>query len=98
MSDSVAVVWDEGYLDYDMGPEHPLHPVRLDLTMRLARSLGVLDHPNVTMVVPEQADDDLLTRVHDPAYLRAVRRAPEHPCGAGFGLGTPDNPIFPSMH
>ncbi len=98
MSDSVAVVWDEGYLDYDMGPEHPLHPVRLDLTMRLARSLGVLDHPNVTMVVPEQADDDLLTLVHDPAYLRAVRRAPEHPCGAGFGLGTPDNPIFPSMH
>jgi len=98
VSESVAVVWDEGYLDYDMGPEHPLHPIRLDLTMRLARSLGVLDHPNVTMVVPEQADDDLLTLVHAPAYLRAVRRAPDHPWGVGFGLGTPDNPIFPSMH
>lgn len=94
----MAVVWDEAYLGYDMGPEHPLHPIRLDLTMRLARSLGVLDQPNVSLFAPEPAADDLLTLVHDPAYLRAVRRAPDDPWGTGFGLGTPDNPIFPGMH
>jgi len=98
MSDSVAVVWDDAYLDYDMGPQHPLHPVRLDLTMRLARSLGVMDGPNVTMLAPVDADDGLLTLVHDPAYLAAVRRAPQEPWRAGFGLGTPDNPVFPQMH
>ncbi len=94
----MAVVWDDGYLDYDMGPQHPLHPIRLDLTMRLAHALGVLDRPHVSLVTPQPADDDLLTLVHDPAYLRAVREAPDRPRDTGHGLGTPDNPIFPGMH
>ncbi|MBA2390895.1 MAG: acetoin utilization protein AcuC [Geodermatophilaceae bacterium] len=98
MSDSVAVVWDDSYLGYDMGPQHPLHPVRLDLTMRLAGSLGVLAHPNVTLMPPAYAGDELLTLVHDPAYLDAVRRAPEQSWRPGFGLGTPDNPVFQQMH
>ena len=42
MSDSVAVVWDDALLGYTMGGDHPMHPVRLDLTMRLADGLGVL--------------------------------------------------------
>src|SRR3712207_9235276 len=42
VSDSVAVVWDDALLGYTMGGDHPLHPVRLDLTMRLSESLGVL--------------------------------------------------------
>ena len=42
MSDAVSVVWDDALLGYTMGGDHPLHPVRLDLTMRLADGLGVL--------------------------------------------------------
>src|ERR1700761_1262804 len=34
------VVWDESLLAYDMGDEHPLNPIRLQLTMRLATALG----------------------------------------------------------
>ncbi len=98
MSESVAVVWDDGYLDYDMGPQHPLNPVRLDLTMRLARLLGVLDGAHVSALRPQEAGEDLLTLVHDAAYVDAVRRAPEQPWQAGHGLGTPDNPIFERMH
>ena len=52
MSDSVAVVWDEGLLGYTMGGEHPMHPVRLDLTMRLADSLGVLAGDRVQVLRP----------------------------------------------
>ncbi len=54
-------------------------PVRLDLTMRLARELGVLDRPGVRLVKPEPADDALLTLVHDPAYLDAVRAGAARP-------------------
>ncbi|SDO49459.1 acetoin utilization protein AcuC [Geodermatophilus sp. DSM 45219] len=97
MSDSVAVVWDDALLGYTMGGDHPLHPVRLDLTMRLADSLGVLATDRLRVLRPTPADVDLLTRVHDPAYLDAVKRAPADP-GVGHGLGTTDNPVFDGMY
>ena len=49
MSASVLVPWDEALVGYDFGPDHPLNPLRVDLTMRLARELGVLDLPTVTV-------------------------------------------------
>src|SRR3712207_5816445 len=97
VSDSVAVVWDDALLGYTMGGDHPLHPVRLDLTMRLADGLGVLATDRLQVLRPTPADVDLLTRVHDPAYLDAVKRAPADP-GVGHGLGTADNPVFEGMY
>ncbi len=97
MSDSVAVVWDDALLGYTLGGDHPLHPVRLDLTMRLADGLGVLASSRIDVVAPTPAGTDLLTLVHDPAYLEAVRRAPAHPDPA-YGLGTADNPVFEGMY
>ena len=52
MSDAVSVVWDDALLGYTMGGDHPLHPVRLDLTMRLADSLGVLATDRLRVVAP----------------------------------------------
>jgi acetoin utilization protein AcuC len=75
MSDAVTVVWDESLLGYTMGGEHPLHPVRLDLTMRLAEALGVLSSDRIEIAKPSPAGVELLTLVHDPAYLEAVKRA-----------------------
>ncbi|MFI6233011.1 acetoin utilization protein AcuC [Micromonospora sp. NPDC050784] len=97
MSDDTVVVWDESLLAYDMG-DHPLDPVRVELTIALARELGILNRPGVRVVKPEPADDALLTRVHEPAYLAAVRNAPRDPLFAGYGLGTSDNPVFEGMH
>jgi acetoin utilization protein AcuC len=94
---TTTVVWDRALLDYDMG-DHPLNPVRVELTMALARDLGVLDRPGVQMVTPRPADDTDLTRIHRPDYLDAVRRAPADPFFTGWGLNTPDNPVFEGMH
>jgi acetoin utilization protein AcuC len=90
-------MWREELLEYDLG-DHPLNPVRLELTMALARDLGVLDRPGVRLVAPDSADDAALTRVHNPAYLQAVRAAPDDPFFSGWGLNTPDNPVFDRMH
>jgi acetoin utilization protein AcuC len=92
---AAALVWDEGYLAYDFG-DHPLNPVRLDLTIRLARELGVLDA--VTVVPPAPADDAQLLSVHDADYLAAVRRASTDPAFEGYGLGTSDDPVFAGMY
>ncbi|GAA2187668.1 acetoin utilization protein AcuC [Micromonospora lupini] len=97
MSDDTVVVWDPSLLAYNMG-DHPLDPVRVELTVALARELGILDRAGVRVVTPEPADDALLTRVHHPAYLAAVRAAPRDPLFAGYGLGTSDNPVFEGMH
>ncbi|HEX2354913.1 MAG TPA: acetoin utilization protein AcuC [Micromonosporaceae bacterium] len=91
------VVWDDKLLEYDLG-DHPLDPVRLELTVALARALGVLDRPGVRVVAPEPADDAALTRVHRADYLAAVRAAPDDPFFSGYGLNTPDNPVFGRMH
>jgi acetoin utilization protein AcuC len=96
MSARAAVIWTPEFLTYDLGDEHPLDPVRLDLTMRLARDLGVLE--GVEPRVPTQAPDEEVQRVHVPSYLTAVKSAPEVPFGIGHGLGTEDNPIFYGMH
>ncbi|MEV7226328.1 acetoin utilization protein AcuC [Polymorphospora sp. NPDC051019] len=91
------VVWDDALLSYDLG-DHPLDPVRVELTMALARDLGVLDRPGVTVAAPKPADDAALTRVHRADYLHAVRAAPHDPFFSGYGLGTSDNPVFEGMH
>lgn len=101
MSASTLVVWDEVFTGYDFGPSHPLRPLRLELTMDLARQVGVFARPGVEVAAPQLADDDLLELVHDPLYIRSVKRAPDDLMGRlalRHGLGTGDNPIFPRMH
>ncbi|MDG4823749.1 acetoin utilization protein AcuC [Asanoa sp. WMMD1127] len=97
MSDGAVVVWDEDLLGYDLG-DHPLNPVRVELTMALARDLGILDRAGVRVVKPTPADDAALARVHRADYLDAVKAAPHDPFFRGYGFGTPDNPVFDHMH
>jgi acetoin utilization protein AcuC len=100
MSRSVVLPWDDALVAYDFGPAHPLNPVRVDLTIRLARALGLLDLPGLRIVAPEPADDALLELVHEPGYIAAVRRVSADPRAPELdrGLGTPDNPAFAGMH
>lgn len=94
---NTLVVWDDALLGYDLG-DHPLDPVRLELTIALARELGVLDRAGVRIEAPQPADDAALLRVHEPAYLAAVKAASTNPFFTGHGLNTPDNPVFAGMH
>jgi acetoin utilization protein AcuC len=99
MSGPLAVAWDDALTQYDFGPGHPLAPVRVTLTMALARSLGVLSAPSVSMADVTPATDAELETVHDAAYIEAVREAGRTLRPAPrFGLGTPDDPVFAGMH
>ncbi|GAB3872690.1 acetoin utilization protein AcuC [Dactylosporangium cerinum] len=94
---NTLVMWDDALLRYDMG-EHPLDPVRVELTMALARDLGILGRAGVTLRAPEQAGDDVLGTVHDPDYIAVVKAASTGRRLSIMGLGTSDNPTFPGMH
>ena len=91
------VMWDEALLAYNLG-DHPLDPVRVELTIALARALGVLDRDGVRVEAPTPADDATLATVHRPEYIDVVKVASTGRRIYGFGLGTPDNPTFPRMH
>ena len=97
---SAAVVHDDSFTSYDFGPEHPMAPVRVDLTVRLARELGVLGGPALPVIGSETASDDLVATVHSGELIEAVQRVSADPTRAEtrFGLGTPDNPVFAGMH
>src|SRR4051794_28549581 len=99
VSTSLGVPWSDDLVGYDFGPSHPLAPVRVELTIELARSYGVLSRDNVDLMSVTAADDDLLELVHTPDYIEAVRRSsvsvqPD----LNHGLGTMDDPVFEGMH
>jgi len=98
--EALRLVWDESFTAYDFGPGHPMSPVRLDLTARLVRDLGLLAHAGVHVTGADPAGDDVLETVHDPAYVAAVRAAslPPAPEAPEHGLGTDDVPVFAGMH
>ncbi len=97
MTQRPRVEWAPEMLRYDFGRGHPMAPDRLALTIDLAAELGLLEH--VDLVAAEIADDELLATVHEPAYVAAVRRAADEGVrDEARGLGTADDPLFPSMH
>jgi acetoin utilization protein AcuC len=102
MTCTLHLAWDERLTEYDFGPGHPLAPVRVELTIELARAFGVLTAPGVTVARPDPATDAELELVHEPGYIAAVRQASQssRPDASAlrFGLGTPDDPVFPGMH
>ncbi len=101
--EALRLAWDDAFLGYDFGPDHPMSPLRLELTERLVRDLGLLGHAGVQVVGADPAPDEVLATVHTHRYLDAVKAA----SGKGSeldgrtvraGLGTDDVPVFFGMH
>ena len=80
---------------FDLGPNHPLKPVRYAHTVELMRTAGLFDDAGVKTVPPRPATQEEIERFHDPEYVDVVRAI-----GAGmivpgmgqFGFGMGDNP------
>lgn len=85
---------------YNFGHGHPMAPERMELTARLARSLGLFTLDHVSVEAPEVATDSELAAVHAPDYVAAVRRVSADPStpDEARGLGTEDDPAFAGMH
>ena len=111
MTEPVALVRDDAALAYDLGPDHPLAPVRVELTHALIDALGLSAGPGVVRPTPTAFDPDDLRHVHDPAYVAVVRdlsdrlRGADDPAAAAraagaaaHGLGAGDTPAFAGMH
>lgn len=96
-----ALVWGEQLAAYRFPAGHPLDPRRLQLTVSLIQALDLLAEGG-HVVPPRQATEAEVLLVHDPEYVRAVKRlsAPGADAreGVAFGLGTQDTPVVEGMH
>ena len=100
MSGRAAVVHDLDLEAYGFGGDHPFNPLRIRLTLELCEALGLLE--GYPFVASGPATDEDLRTVHSLSYVRMVQKAGR---GAAmlsdlldYGIGTGDNPVFPSMH
>jgi len=97
-----AYVFNPTYLKYDLGPEHPLRPLRLVALNDLLDALRWLHGVRVTRVLPNPATDAELELAHSPAYIEAVKRlsvaGAETGTAGAWGLGPGDTPAFPELH
>ena len=105
MPDPVALVIPASPLSYDLGEGHPMDPLRRNLALELIRAYGLADAPNVTVIEAPPAEDSLITAVHAPNYVEAVKALGSTPDGAddpnavvwGLNRGG-DTPAFQGMH
>ncbi len=95
-----ALVWD-GDIEYDFGPDHPLQPIRVELTVELIRELGICDGAERVEVPSGEYDEGELLRIHERDYVEVVKRVSADPSAGPamkYGLGPGDTPVFPRMH
>ncbi len=97
------LIYDERFLGYNFGPDHPFQQGRVKLARDLMAAMGLLDHEGALEETALPASEDHLLPAHAAEYMEVVRRAGRDPARAGnrylrYGLGTADNPLFPAMY
>ncbi|MGH7910749.1 MAG: acetoin utilization protein AcuC [Candidatus Dormibacteraceae bacterium] len=104
MSGEVAMVWGPSLLSYRLSEDHPLQPLRVQLTVEEIERRG-LDR-GVERLLPRRATEEELARAHAPAYVELVKALSDprmrDPAamvrGGQHGFGSDDNPIADGMH
>ena len=96
-----AFLYSPQFSQYLYGPSHPLKNERLALTFRLIEAYGLLRIEGAEVQAPRLPEESELLLFHRREYLRALERADAgsfFPSAPTWGLGTPDNPIFPGVY
>ncbi len=91
MGGKTGLIWDEGFLDYNLGPQHPLRPIRVRLTYELIRAKGILQQGSTEVVKPRVATREEILLFHENDYVRLVEDYSKK--GSGL-LDAGDTPAF----
>ncbi len=89
----VGLVFDERFKQHDTGPGHPERPARLDAVRAGLEWWGHL--AGCTPIDFAEIERELLTKIHDAAYVDRVRAACES--GVTF-IDSPDSAVCPASY
>src|SRR5690242_860909 len=91
--------YSDAFQEYDMGPSHPMKPIRLRKTYELLREYGAFDQ--VDTREPDLCPIETLLETHSREFVQAVEylnSASKFPYSYHrYGFGTGDNPVFPGI-
>ncbi len=96
-----VLVYSDEQSRLDMGPSHPLKPIRLRHAHDLMRASGLLSASNVREVPPQPASQQEIERYHARGYVEAVKAVSrgEWSMEMGrYGFGMADNPPVPGTY
>jgi acetoin utilization protein AcuC len=97
MRGKLAYPYSDTLLGYEFKEEHPLKPDRLKLTYLLSKGVGLID--KINLIEPQSATKDEIAMFHSTEYIDAVIRVGKTlGIEARYGLGIPDNPVFPGIY
>lgn len=97
---NVPLIYSPDLMAYDFGPQHPLRPERLRLTLELMSACGLLEDKTLLIPPKPATEHDVLT-YHTSDYVSVVK---ELGCGkqiresATYGFEWGDNPPFRGMY
>jgi len=91
MVGNTGLVWDDGFINYNLGPSHPLRPIRVKFTYELIKSLKILEDQNVQVLKAKPAFREDIILFHEESYIHLVERYSEK--GTGL-LDAGDTPAF----
>jgi acetoin utilization protein AcuC len=97
---TATIVYSDEWAGYAYSSQHPLKPIRLQLTYELVQAYDLLRVDGARMIPAAAATMSELSRVHTVEYLNVLQAASagqEVLDSARYGLGPGDNPIFPGM-
>jgi len=86
-----TLLYSEKFLDYNLGPFHPLRPVRVKLTHDLIQSKGLLNENSSKITLPRVASEEEILLFHEKEYVQLVQKYSERGSGL-FDAG--DTPAF----
>src|SRR5229473_2589748 len=91
MGGRTTLLYSEKFLDYNLGPFHPLRPVRVKLTHDLIQSKGLLNENSSKITLPRVASEEEILLFHEKEYVRLVQKYSDK--GLGL-LDAGDTPAF----
>jgi acetoin utilization protein AcuC len=86
---------------FEFGPDHPFKPERAAKTYDLCIRYGVMNHPWMKVLEPQNLDTRLLFLFHESEYIRLLEEASQGIVRLEMlerGLGTADNPVAPGIY
>jgi len=96
-----GLVYSHDFARFNYGESHPFKLARGERFYQLLERNQLLSDPDIDLIRPGLAPEELLLVAHSPAYLRALKDADKGEFKLNmlqYGLGSEDCPVFPGVY